>query len=161
VIWVHLIYGSSDSWKIMDKQSTKCWMHFILHSELTDLSEINKREREREMPKWREKTCRLFKGPQLHTYLQGANWLWAEKRKQVRFGYHLWTHKYITLLVFRSHVTPLQLHGSASSGLHKGRIPSELTIAFLKLQSASPTKTKKMNFKILIHHKCTWVCILL
>ena len=61
MIWVHLIYGSSDSWKIMDKQSTKCWMHFILHSELTDLSEINKYIREREMPKWREKTCRLLK----------------------------------------------------------------------------------------------------
>jgi hypothetical protein len=61
----------------------------------------------------------------------------------LKFENNLWTHKYITLLVFWSHVTPLQLHGSVSSGLHKGRIPSELTIALLKLNSASPTKTQK------------------
>ena len=28
------------------------------------------------------------------------------------------TYKYVTLIVFKSHFTPFQLHGSGSSGLH-------------------------------------------
>ena len=61
-----------------------------------------------------------------------------EKRTRLNFK----TYKCITLLDFALHLTPFHPHGSESSGLHLGRLSSELRIDALKLIRASPVCRK-------------------
>jgi len=52
----------------------------------------------------------------------------------------LCSYRLITLLLWLSHLTPLQLQGSASCSRQFRKTPSEFVTAFLKARSASPVE---------------------